>query len=166
MTTLQTMPENRSTPQTADSASLDTASQVNPSATRATNSEPIVRRRRSTRRPRRSKTKKLSTQDRDRQLKRRLELKVLLIATPTLLVIVGGILWAISNANPDKSMHPKGLIRLSYCMLSIGLTIGIVALFADWTQKFLKIRKEKREKAAENATLKRKRSSRRRHRSR
>ena len=96
-------------------------------------------------------------------------MKILLIAVPTFLLIVGGILWTTSNANPDESMRPEGLIRLSYYMLGIGLTIGTAALFTDWAQKLLKIRKEKKEnnkKKTQRGTVERKRSSHRRHRSR
>ena len=165
MFTFRKMPSQASPPQTSDSSTDDTASRSQPSSTLATSNEPVVRRRRSSQRPRRSKTKKISTQDHERRLKRRLEVKVLLIATPTLLLIAGGTIWVLSNADPDESMHPKGLIRLSYYMLGIGLAMGASALLVDWTQKFVKIQKEKREKIADNAALKRRRSSHRRHRS-
>jgi len=164
------MSTNAPTSQPSKSASQESAPQADPSVPHVTDNAPVVRRRRSVHRPRRSKTKKLSTQDRERKLKRSLELKILLITAPTLLVVVGGILWAISNANPDESMRPKKLISLSHYMLSIGLAIGTIALFVDWAQKLLKTQKEKREKAAENAaknaTRERRRSSHRRHRSR
>lgn len=153
------MPTQASSTKTSDSATGDTTVPLE------TSNEPVVRRRRSVHRPRRSKANKLSSHERERRLKRRLEFKILLIAVPTLLVIVGGILWVVSNADPDESMHPKRLIRLSYYMLGTGLSMGSIALFSDWIQKVVKIQKEKREKAAENATLKRRRSSRRRHRS-
>lgn len=153
------MPTQASSTKTSDSATGDTTAPLEIS------NEPVVRRRRSVHRTRRSKANKLSAPERERRLKRQLEFKVLLIAVPTLLVIVGGVLWAVSNANPDESMHPKGLIRLSYYMLRIGLSIGAIALLSDWIQKFAKMQKEKREKVVENVTLKRRRSSHRRHRS-
>lgn len=167
------MPANASPSQTADSTSQVSAPQARASAAPTTDSKPIVRRRRSEHRPRRSNARShangLSTQDQERKLKRKLELKILLIAVPTFLLIVGGILWTTSNANPDESMRPEGLIRLSYYMLGIGLTIGTAALFTDWAQKLLKIRKEKKEnnkKKTQRGTVERKRSSHRRHRSR
>ncbi len=93
-----------------------------------------------------------------------MDFKIIMFAAPSLLLLVGGILWFISNINPDASMRPKELIKLSYYMLIIGGLFFTLALLVDWFRKLRKYMKEKREKETVTHSNARRRSSHRRHR--
>lgn len=128
------------------------------------NTYPPTKRRRSSHHHHRQNAKKLSSSEKEKQTRRKMDLKIIMFAVPSLLLLVGGILWVISNINPDASMRPKGLIRLSYYMLIIGGLFFVLALLIDWARKLRKFMKEKREKESENDDKTRRRSSHRRHR--
>ncbi len=125
---------------------------------------PITKRRRSDHRHRRNNAQRMSSHEKEKQIKRRMDLKILMFTVPSLLLLVGGILWFVSHINPDESMRPKGLIRLSYYMLIAGGIFFALALVVDWTKKILQYRKNKRDKATSSSISTRRRSAHHRHR--
>lgn len=130
----------------------------------ATGTSSIAKRRRSEHRRRRNNAKRLSSHETEKQIRRKTDLKILMFTAPSLMLIIGGILWFVSHINPDESMRPKGLIRLSYYMLITGGFFFVLALLVDWTKKLLIYSQDKRDKAATSSGPTRRRSSHRRHR--
>ncbi len=124
----------------------------------------VVTRRRSDHRRRRNNPQRMSSHEKEKQLRRKTNLKILMFTAPCLMLIVGGILWFVSHINPDESMRPKGLIRLSYSMLIAGGFFFVSALLVDWTKKIIQYTKDKRDKATTTSIPTRRRSTHRRHR--
>ncbi|MDD4061149.1 MAG: hypothetical protein PHW08_10700 [Kiritimatiellae bacterium] len=98
------------------------------------------------------------------QKRRTLHLTVFAYAAPTLLAVIGGVLLVVANINPEPSMRPKGLNRLGWQMLLIGLGFFLVALIVDWTRRTIKFLRERREKSQMDRQTGRRRSSHHRHR--
>ena len=93
-----------------------------------------------------------------------MDMMAILYIAPSLLMIVGGILWVISHLNPEASMRPKGIIQLSNIMLGIGGAFFLIALLIDWARRLQKHLKDKRERHVHHAQAGRRRSEHHRHR--
>lgn len=140
----------------------------NSESSTSTNSVPVtsptVKRRRSNHHRRRNNAKRISSHEKEKQIRRKLDLKIFMFTAPSLMLVIGGILWFVSNVNPDESMRPKGLIRLShYMLITGGIFFGLV-LLVDWIRKILKYEKDKRDKTTAPSVPTRRRSTHRRHR--
>lgn len=102
----------------------------------------------------------------EERTKKKLHLKVIAFVVPSVIVVIGGALWVVSHYNPEKSMRPQGLIKLSNWMLMSGGAFFILALLWDWARRVLKYMHGKREQSAANQLRGKKRSAHHRHRHR
>ena len=93
-----------------------------------------------------------------------MDMMAILYISPSLLMIVGGILWVISHIEAEASMRPMGIIKLSNIMLGIGGAFFLIALLIDWARRLQKHLKEKHERHEVHAQAGRRRSSHHRHR--
>lgn len=129
-----------------------------------TDTSSVAKRRRSGHHRRRNNAKRMSSHEKEKQLRRKMDLKILMFTAPSLILLIGAILWVVSHINPEESFRPKRLIRLSHYMLIAGGFFFVLALLVDWTKKFLKYTKDKRDKAVATSVPTRRRSTHRRHR--
>ena len=97
------------------------------------------------------------------QKRRMLNFMTIAYAAPTLLALIGGVLLAVANLNPDPSLRPHGLSGLGKWMLIIGLGFFGIALVIDWTRRYMKYRRWKHEVAEQTRQSGRRRSSHHRH---
>lgn len=102
----------------------------------------------------------------EERTKKMLHIKAITLIVPSIVVLVGGILWAISHYNPEESMRPQGLVKLSNGMLIAGGTCFTLALLIDWVRRLAKFMHDKKEMSSINQLRGKKRSTHHRHRRR
>ena len=122
---------------------------------------PVVRKRSSHRHHRRNGRRRPGMTE--IQKRRMLNFMTIAYAAPTLLALIGGVLLAVANLNPDPSLRPHGLSSLGKWMLIIGLGFFGIALVIDWTRRYMKYRRWKHEVAEQTRQSGRRRSSHHRH---